>query len=223
MCLMGKESLADSSEEVSPNFVNEASALAEQRLHELFSRAEDLGVEIGTLEHDADYILEEVKRRLPERYSLVAQKLQREGLNADQLSKEALIDRMLGIDGLFLFKGRKFAIDVTAGKSTVVLNKQTKIIEMEELYRHLGIDHAIVLRIKEGITDDLVLDAFSKLEELAVSMPDTFCMVLRYPATDGMDFHEPTLRAVRRAKKNIEAKTDSQKVTQVLDAGIRIV
>lgn len=202
---MGNEHLAYTNKEISPNFLAEASKNAEQRMRELFDRARDLGVEVITLQHERKVILERIKKELPKRYSLVIRKLQQEGLKIGDVSKSVLIDRMLGIDTIFEFNDKKFALDVTTGKSTVVINKQTKILEMEKLYRRLGIDYAIVLRIREDVTDDLVLDFFSKLEEAAIADSNNFCLVIKYPAPEGLGFHGPTRAALRKASKKIEA------------------
>lgn len=200
---MEREGNLRNSKEVFPNFVNEAAKHAEQSMRELFSRAKDLGVEIETLPYEAEYMLGELRRILPQRYELVIQRLRQEGLRPSDLSKPVLIDRVLGIDAIIGFEGKKIAVDVTTGKSTVVINKQTKFLEMEALYRQLGIDYAVVLKIEEDVTDDLILDFFSKLEDM-LAMVDTFCVVIKYPSPEGEGFHGPTRAALRRANKNIK-------------------
>ncbi len=89
---------------------------------------------------------------------------------------------MLGIDVLFRYKGKNYAVDVTTGKHTVVKNKERKFKEMEEVYRKLGIDYALIIRPKEEVTEDMVLDLFSRLEDMDKTK-GTFSMVIRYPET----------------------------------------
>jgi hypothetical protein len=169
-------------EKISPNFVNEVSRLAEQRMSKLVETARDLGVEIFSLEDGKEQILEQIKQGFPQRYELVVQKLREEGLKLSDLSKDVLLDRMLGIDMLFTFQGKSYAVDVTSGKHTVVQNKERKFQEMESLYKQLGIDRALIIRLKEDITDDIVLDLFSKLEGLE-DKGDIFSIIVKYPET----------------------------------------
>jgi hypothetical protein len=167
-------------EKISPNFVNEVSRLAEQRMSKLIETARDLGVEIFSLKDGKKEILEQVKHGFPQRYELVVQKLQEEGLSLSDLPKDILLDRMLGIDMLFTFKGKNYAVDVTSGKHTVVKNKERKFQEMETLYKQLGIDHALIIRLKEDITEDIVLDLFARLEDLD-DKGDVFSVIVKYP------------------------------------------
>jgi len=169
-------------EKISPNYVNEISKLAEQRMSKLIETACDLGVEIFSLEDGEEKILEQIKQGFPQRYELVVQKLREEGLNLSDLPKDILLDRMLGIDMLFTFQGKNYAVDVTSEKHTVVKNKERKFQEMESLYKKLGIDRALIIRLKEDITDDIILDLFSKLEGLEDN-GDIFSLVAKYPET----------------------------------------
>ena len=104
--------------EVTPNFLSEVSELAEQRARQLLEIARDLGAEIFSLKQSKQEILKQVREKLPQRYELVIQKLQEEGLTLEDLSKEVLLDRMLGIDILFRYDGKNYAVDVTTGKHT---------------------------------------------------------------------------------------------------------
>ena len=113
--------------EITPNFVNEDSRLAEERMHELIKIAQHLDVEIFSIADSKEEILEKVKHNFSERYELVVQKLNEEGLSLADLSKNTLLDRMLGIDALFTFDGKVYAVDVTSGQHTVVVNKEKKI------------------------------------------------------------------------------------------------
>lgn len=169
-------------EKISPNYVNEVSMISEQRMRKLIEVARDLGVEIFSLKDGEEKILEYVKQGFPQRYELVVQKLREEGKNLSDLSKDVLLDRMLGIDMLFTFQGKSYAVDVTSGKHTVVKNKERKFQEMESLYKQLGIDRALIIRLKEDVTDDIVLDLFSRLEDLG-SKGDIFSVIIRYPET----------------------------------------
>lgn len=170
------------SEKISPNFVNEVSILAEQRMSKLIEAARDLGVEIFSLKDGEEEILEQVKQGFPQRYELVVQKLREEGLSLSDLPKNVLLDRMLGIDMLFTFQGKNYAVDVTSGKHSVVKNKERKFQEMESVYKQLGIDRALIIRLKEDITDDIVLDLFTKLEDLD-DKGDIFSVIVKYPKT----------------------------------------
>ncbi|MBI2448346.1 hypothetical protein HYV44_02180 [Candidatus Microgenomates bacterium] len=169
-------------EKISPQYVNEASMLAEQRMHKLIEAARDLGVEIFSLEDGEEKILEQVKQGFPQRYELVVQKLRDEGLKLSDLPKDVLLDRMLGIDMMFTFQGKNYAVDVTSGKHTVVKNKERKFQAMESLYKQLGIDRALIIRLKEDVTDDMVLDLFARLEVLD-DKGDIFSVIVRYPET----------------------------------------
>ncbi|MCF6276647.1 MAG: hypothetical protein L3J07_02235 [Candidatus Magasanikbacteria bacterium] len=168
--------------EITPNFLSKVSELAEKRMRQLLEIAKDLGVEILSLKEGKQEILDQVNKKLPQRYDLVIQKLQEEGVSLEDLSKDVLLDRMLGIDILFKYKGKSFSVDVTTGKHTVVKNKQKKIAKMEEIYRELGIDHALIIRLKEDITEDIVLDLFSRIEDIDETS-NTFSTVIRYPET----------------------------------------
>jgi len=168
--------------EIRPHYLNEASELAEQRLRRLLEVAADLGVETTSLRTGEAQIIEAVRQKFPERYELVVQKLRTEGLDLADLPKAALIDRMLGIDLVFAFKDKNYAVDVTSGKNTVLKNKEKKFREMESLYRQLGIDRALVIRLKEDVTEDTVLDLFGKLEGLE-DRGEAFTAVMRYPET----------------------------------------
>ena len=54
---------------------------------------------------------------------------------------------------------------------------------MESLYRQLGINHALILRLKENITENIVLDLFSKLDN--INNDETlFSVVIKYPETN---------------------------------------
>jgi len=118
------------SEKISPNFTNEVSRLAEQRLRELIEKARELGVEIFSLETGKEEILDRVKKDFPKRYELVLQKLREEGLSLSDLPKNLLLDRLLGVDLLFTFQGKNYAADVTSGKHTVVLNKEKSSVSI---------------------------------------------------------------------------------------------
>lgn len=148
----------------------------------LIEAAHNLGVEIFSLESGEEKILEQVKNGFPQRYELVVQKLREEGLNLSDLPKNVLLDRMLGIDMLFTFQDKNYAVDVTSGKHTVVKNKEKKFQEMENIYKKLGIDRALIIRLKEDISDDTVIDLFTKLEKLN-NNDNIFTIVMRYPET----------------------------------------
>ncbi|MFA5358229.1 MAG: hypothetical protein WC310_00190 [Patescibacteria group bacterium] len=168
--------------EIVPNFTNEISKLAEERMRVLFEIAKDLGVEVLSLQESREKILEHVRRELPQRYELVVQKLQKEGLSLSDLSNETLTDRLLGIDLLFRFNGKTYAVDVTSGKSVVVINKQKKFKQMEDLYKKLGINYALIIRLKEDITENTVFDLLSRLENIDAN-ESTFTITIRYPDT----------------------------------------
>lgn len=87
-------------EKISPNFVNEASRLAEQRIGKLIETARDLGVEIFSLEDGEEKILEQIKIGFPQRYELVVQKLREEGLSLSDLPKDIIYFNFLAIFGV---------------------------------------------------------------------------------------------------------------------------
>ncbi len=167
--------------EVKPNFINDISERAEKRMRQILEIAGDLGVEIFSLDRGKQEIIDCIREKKPQRHELVVQKLQEEGLRLEELSKEVLLDRMLGIDILFRYGEKTYAVDVTTGKHTVIKNKQKKVHDMEDVYRDLGIDHALIIRLKEEITEDMVLDMCEKLEDMDAH--DTFSLVMRYPET----------------------------------------
>lgn len=169
-------------EKISPNFTNEISELAEQRMRELIAKAGELGVKISSLTQSKEEIIEQVKKGFPQRYELVAQKLSEEGLEISDLPKEALLDCLLGIDLLFRLNGVTYAMDVTSGKHTAIVNKEKKFQAMERLYKQLGIDRALIVRLREDITEDVVLDLFAKLEVLE-SDEEIFSIMVKYPET----------------------------------------
>lgn len=164
-------------ESITPHYTNEQSKTAEIELKKLVEIGKDFGVDIMDLRTSREEIIEVIKNEQIERYELVIQKLKEEGLSLEDLSENLLLDRMLGIDILFRFQSKIFAIDVTTGKNTVVINKNNKFKKMEDLYKKLGIDHAIVLKLKKEITDDIFVDLFSKLENIT---PEFFTSVIKY-------------------------------------------
>ena len=168
--------------DISPNFTTESSRLAEDRMLELIERAKEIGVEVFSIERDHEMILDLVKEKAPGRFDLVMEKLQEEGITLDQLSQQVVLDRMLGVDALFRFDGKVYAVDVTTGKHSVVINKERKFHEMEDIYRELGIDHALILRLKEDISEDLILNLFSKIE-IFTQEGGAFSAIVKYPET----------------------------------------
>ena len=60
---------------ISPNFVNEASKLAEQRMSRLIETAHQFSAETFYIKNSKESIQEKVKSEFPQRYELVVQKL----------------------------------------------------------------------------------------------------------------------------------------------------
>lgn len=162
-----------------PNFLNARSKNAESAMKDLLSRATALGVERFDLPQDKEEIIETIKQLNPSRYNLVTSKLLEEGLVVNDLSKEELLDRMLGVDFLVISEGRTIAIDVTSGKGTVLLNKKEKLNELKEVHKALGIDHAVVVRIKKELDDNSILDLFSRIEN-SLHEGDQFCTIINF-------------------------------------------
>jgi len=168
---------------IEPNYLNKEFKLSEEKLRKLIEISGDLGVSVLSLEAGKDEILEKIRENFPARYDLVIQKLKEEELDLDDLSKDLILDRMLGIDFMFSFKDKNYIVDVGTGKHSNIINKEKKFKEMEDLYREFGIDRALVLRLKEDITEDMALDLFGKLEKID-NEEDLFSIVVKYPETD---------------------------------------
>lgn len=164
-----------------PNFLNAKSKDAESAMKDLLNRAIVLGVERTDLPQDKQEIIETIKDLNSERFDLVAKKLLEERLSVDDLSKDELLDRMLGIDFLVRSEGKTIAIDVTSGKGTVLHNKKEKMNRLKEVYKALGIDHAVVVRINRELNDDSILDLFSRIEE-SLYEGNQFCTVVNFRA-----------------------------------------
>lgn len=162
-----------------PNYTNEHSVAAEIGIDEILVRARVLGVETRSLFNDSVEVLRLAQETVPERYNLVRDKLAQEGLRFDDLPDDTIADRLLGVDRVFAYEGRVYAVDVTSGKHTVIKNKVKKLEAMQSTLQKLGVDQALVVRLKQKITDDLILDFFTKLDTRA----DSFCRVISYPDT----------------------------------------
>lgn|SRR3989338_4234054 len=176
--------MPERSPEISPNFTDQKAKFAEEQLGVLAELGKPLGVEILSLEQGEDEITEAVKTGLPERYDLVTKKLSEEGLDLSNLPKDVLVDRLLGVDSLFRFNGKIYAIDVASGKHSTIINKERKMQAMEDIYKQLGIDRALILRLGEKVTEDVVLDLFTRLEKLGDQDQDIFTLVVKYPETN---------------------------------------
>lgn len=167
----------------SPNFTNELSKLAEKRIGDFIKLAKELGlgVEIYTLKESREEIINEIKNKLPQRFDVVVQKLrENDGVDLKDLSDQILVDRLLGIDVLFKYKGKIYAVDATIAKSSGIINKQRKIAQMEDVYKKLGIDYALIFKITEDITEDILLDVIYKIEEFD-NKNNAFTLVIKYP------------------------------------------
>ena len=167
-----------------PNFLNLASKNAETAMKALLSRAVDLGVKKADLSQDKQQIIETIRSFNPNRFELVSKKLLEEGLNVSDLSREELLDRMLGIDFLVTSEGKTIAIDVTSGKGSVLYNKRRKMNQLSNIYIALGIDHAVVVRIKRDLDDDSILDLFSRIQNNLYE-GNQFCTVVNFTANKG--------------------------------------
>jgi len=174
-------------QEIAPNFTTETSRTAERNLVDLIEKGQLLGVSVSQIELSTRDIIEAVESNGNGRSELVRDKLLQEGLDLESLPKEILLDRLLGIDGLLELNGKMFGIDVTTGKGTVLHNKQVKAKELHSAYNKLGIDHFVVLRLRQDVTDDLVLDFFGKLEDIALEeteQPQPFVCAIKYGVND---------------------------------------
>lgn len=166
--------------DVEPNYTNKHSVNAEIRMKEILDKAKKIGVIITDIQIDPEQLIELTKHRMPDRFRLVCKKLKDEGLEISNLPKKVLIDRLLGVDATFSFNGKNYAVDVTSGKHTVIKNKEKKFAELEKLLRDLGIDYTLIIRIKQEISDDVILDLFTRLEQ---DDNENFCKIFRYPET----------------------------------------
>ncbi len=182
---MSNESI--SSLNVSPNFTTKESSLAEQKLRKMIQQAETFGVEISDVEATNDQIIDTVRENNPERLYLVERRLAEEGLALGLLTREVLLDRLLGLDTIIEVADDKFGIDVTTGKDTVRFNKTVKANELKPSYERLGIDHVVVLGMRnedlseDSIRDDSILSFFAHLEDVtAFKGQSPFVLNLKY-------------------------------------------
>jgi len=166
--------------EVRPNFTSEAAATAEKNMQELLDRSTVLGVEISPPALGTNEIIDIFKRKNPGRLIMVTAKLKNEGIDINHLTPQEVLDRLLGVDFVFDLEGKRFSVDVTTGKDTVIYNKRRKAEGMEDISHALGINHAIILRLKEEISDDLILDFFSQLEQISQDKTSNYCSILKY-------------------------------------------
>ncbi len=146
------------------------------------SIATELGISIKVLDQTKEEILQVVRNNNSERYELVIQKLANNNLSIHDLSVDELLDRLLGIDFLFEFRGLTFAVDVTIGKGVALANKVRKIKSLGTTYRLLAIDHVLVVRLRSEITEDIILDFFSTVETISTNYDGAFCTVVKYSA-----------------------------------------
>ena len=144
------------------------------------SDATELGIHIKMLDKTKEEILQVVRKTNCDRYQLVIQKLAENNIRIDDLSLDALLDRLLGVDFLFEFKGLTFAVDVTVGKGVALANKVKKIQSLRYAYRLLSIDHVLVVRLRSEINDDIFLDFFSTVENIASNSDGAFYTVIKY-------------------------------------------
>lgn len=126
--------------DISPNFTTEQAATAEIGLTDLVEQGQLLGVTTASVELPPTKIIEVTEMFGNGRVAKVKEGLAKDNLELESIPTEALMDRLLGIDGLIEFKGEIFGIDVTTGKGTVLYNKKAKATELQPIYRQLGID-----------------------------------------------------------------------------------
>jgi hypothetical protein len=167
--------------EITPNYTTEQAERAEVGLKDLIKQGQILGVKATSVELTPNKIIKTTEKFSEDRLKEVRGGLVKEGLELESLSVETLSDRLLGIDGLIDFNGKTFGIDVTTGKGSVLYNKITKAKKLQSLYRELGIDHFIILRLRQEITDGLVLDFFGKLEQMTLDDTEqSFVKTIKY-------------------------------------------
>lgn len=166
-----------------PNYLTTASQHAEKLMGDLLSQADVIDVKAIELERSDKEITDIVRKYSPERYDLVTTKLREDGRSLSSLSKGELLDRMLGVDFLIRFKGEKIAIDVTSGKGSVLYNKRKKMESLAPAFRSLGINHSVVVRVKQQLSEDLILELFSQVEDLIVKNNE-FCAVINIKADE---------------------------------------
>jgi len=152
--------------EIHPNYTTKSSMEAENRLNTMIDHAEKIGLSVKPIDLSTQEIIDVVKNNDSNRVQLVNSKLEKEGRSLEELPKEVVLDRLLGLDAIINLNGSTFGVDVTTGKGTVLNNKKVKAEQLKVIHNKLGIDHFIVLRLRREITDDLVLDFVSKLEEI---------------------------------------------------------
>ena len=165
-----------------PNYLTPQSRKAETDFDGILDRAQDIGLEVQKVNPDItpSKILSLLEQIQPERLKLVQIKLKEKGINIKDLNLNELLDKALGIDFLFRFKDKVFAVDVASGNANTLLNKGEKIRSFEDIYKKIGIDKAIVIRIRDEITDDLLIDFLFKPENEIRENPENFFLEFRY-------------------------------------------
>ncbi len=163
-----------------PNFTNNQSIKAEEGMREVLDRSKEIGVEAEPISITAEQVLSLAQDKIPNRYNLVYNKLKEKGINIQDLPVDVLLDKLLAIDNVFRFNGKNYAVDVTTGKHTVVKSKEKKFRELKDVLMNIGFDHALIIRLKQDVTDDVILDLFTNLEQYN---GNDFYMTFKYPET----------------------------------------
>ena len=167
-------------EEIRPNYLTAASRDSERGLEELIQKAKILGASSSEDTLSKESILTAVEALCPERVTLVSFKLSEEGLSLEDLQSRELLDRLLGVDAVVSYRGKRFGIDVTTGKGTVLANKKAKASELKGSYRTLGFAGIVIVRLRTAVTDEVVADLCCHLDDLVDGRVGDFVTVLKY-------------------------------------------
>lgn len=158
-----------------PNFTSEKAEKAEKDFNHILEENVFLGVSKGDILMDKEELIITLKKEIPDRISLVLEKVNESEDFLYHLSKNEILDKVLAVDSLFLFMGKLIAVDIASGNSSSLINKRNKMISFKNIYDKIGIDKAVVLRIRDEITEDLILDFFQKIEKDILTSDYSYC------------------------------------------------
>lgn len=163
-----------------PNYLTKKSENAENEFEELIKASSFLGFDYLTADQlfSSEKCFEAVSKMHSDRLDLVAAKLNIPQESLNKLSSAVFSDKVLGIDKYFRYQGKIFGADIATGKSSSIINKRKKILEMKDVYTALGINNTIAIRIEKEIDDDLAIIIFSLIEKISQD-PSKFYMEFR--------------------------------------------
>ncbi len=168
--------------EFNPNYITELSKNAESVIFDkILEKAKDLGVQTSSINLDKSYLLQLIKKYIPDRLDKINNKINENIVDA---STEQILDKILNVDKIIKHDNKYIFIDITTGKASSIINKLKKINTNYKsgIFNELKCHNFIVLRINkddEEISDDKVLNIFTQLENL-----NTFSSVIDLKNTE---------------------------------------